>query len=117
MPTKLAFRTPVGGVVVPLPPETHLGTVNVANFERIRVYCGLPRFGLSTQAMFVSLYIKEGDDLLILDVYQLADVLVVRQVYEVPGRELEIRAVTYYEEYRGSPPVIGPLEVFVWGYE
>ena len=37
MSTKLAFRTPPGGVVIPAGQSKELGAVDVSPFERIRV--------------------------------------------------------------------------------
>ena len=58
MSTKLAFRTPPGGVVIPAGQSKELGAVDVSPFERIRVVAD-ERVGSGT-GINIRLTITEG---------------------------------------------------------
>jgi len=91
MSTKLAFRTPPGGVVIPAGQSKELGAVDVSPFERIRVVAD-ERVGSGT-GINLRLTITEGAELVAqLDVLTLAPRSQVTRVYEVPGTKLTIFA-------------------------
>ena len=91
MPTKLAFRTPAGGVSIAPGQSKELGTVDVSPFSQIRVVTD-ERTGSPT-AMNIRLTITEGNELVSqLDVLHLAPHSEVNRVYEVPGTKLTIFA-------------------------
>ena len=91
MSTKLAFRTPAGGVVIPAGQSKELGAVDVSPFERIRVVAD-ERVGSGT-GINIRLTITEGAELVAqLDVLTLAPRSQVTRVYEVPGTKLTIFA-------------------------
>lgn len=91
MSTSLAFRTPLGGVVIPAGQSKQLGAVDVSPFERIRVVAD-ERAGSGT-GISVRLTITEGNELVAqLDILHLAPHSQVTRVYEVPGNKLTIFA-------------------------
>ncbi|MGZ4848744.1 MAG: hypothetical protein ACXV3D_04750 [Halobacteriota archaeon] len=91
MTTKLAFRTPSGGAVVPAGQSIQLGIVDVSQFSQIRVVAD-ERIG-STTGINVRLTITEGSELVAqLDILQLTPHSQVTRVYSVPGIKLTIYA-------------------------
>jgi|ERR1043165_1224629 hypothetical protein len=91
MSTKLAFRTPPGGVVIPAGQSKQLGTVDISPFSTIRVVAD-ERVGSPT-GVSVRLTITEGNELVAqLDVLQLAPHAQVTRTYAVPGTKLTIFA-------------------------
>jgi type III secretion protein HrpB1 len=91
MSTKLAFRTPVGGVVIPAGQSKQLGAVDVSPFSQIRVVAD-ERVGSPT-GISIRLTITEGNELVAqLDILQLTPHAQVTRVYPVPGTKLTIFA-------------------------
>jgi type III secretion protein HrpB1 len=91
MSTKLAFRTPVGGVSVPAGQSKQLGTVDVSPFSQIRVVAD-ERIG-SASGIRIRLTLTEGNELVAqLDVLHLAPHSEVTRVYDVPGTKLTVFA-------------------------
>jgi type III secretion protein HrpB1 len=91
MSTKLAFRTPVGGVKIPAGQSKDLGMVDVSPFERIRVVAD-ERVGSGT-GINIRITITEGTELVAqLDILHLSPHSQVTRVYEVPGTKLTIFA-------------------------
>jgi type III secretion protein HrpB1 len=91
MSTKLAFRTPPGGVSVPAGQSKQLGTVDVSPFSKIRVVAD-ERVGSAT-GISIRLTITEGNELVAqLDVLHLTPHSQVTRVYDVPGTKLMIFA-------------------------
>ena len=89
MSNVLAFRTPVGGVSVPVGTSKTLGTVDVTPYERIRVVAD-ERVG-SGSGVSIRLTITEGNELVaFLDVLALAPHGQITRVYEVPGTKLTV---------------------------
>jgi type III secretion protein HrpB1 len=90
MATKLAFRTPVGAVSIPVGQSKSLGTVDVHAFERIRIVAD-ERAGAGP--VVIRLTITEGDELVApLDTLTLQPRTQVTRVYEVPGTKLSLFA-------------------------
>ena len=91
MSTKLAFRTPPGGVVVPAGQSKQSGVVDVSPFSAIRVVAD-ERVGSGT-GVNIRLTITEGNELVAqLDVLSLTPHSQVTKVYDVPGAKLTIYA-------------------------
>ena len=89
MATKLAFRTPVGGVSLPAGQSKELGVVDVSPFSQIRVVAD-ERVGSGT-GVNIRLTITLGNELVAqLDVLTLAPHSQVTRVYEVPGTTLSV---------------------------
>ena len=89
MATKLAFRTPVGGVSLPAGQSKELGVVDVSPFSQIRVVAD-ERVGSGT-GVNIRLTITLGSELVAqLDVLTLAPHSQVTRVYEVPGTTLSV---------------------------
>lgn len=87
----LAFRTPVGGVSIPAGQSKQLGTVDVAQFERIRIVAD-ERVGSGT-GVSIRVTITEGNELVAqLDVLHLTPHSQVTRTYEVPGTKLTLFA-------------------------
>jgi len=91
MATKLAFRTPVGAVSIPVGETKSLGVVDVQAFERIRVVAD-ERTG-SAGPVVVRLTIIEGNELVAqLDTLTLQPNSQITRVYEVPCTKLSVFA-------------------------
>ena len=91
MGTKLAWRTPVGGVTVPAGSSKELGTVDVSPFEQIRLVAD-ERTG-SASSITIRLTITEGKELVAqLDTPTLTPHSQVTRVYSTPGTKLTIFA-------------------------
>ena len=91
MSTKLAFRTPVGGVSVPAGHSKELGSVDVSPYNEIRVVAD-ERVG-SASGFNIRLTITEGSELVAqLDVLTLAPHSQITRVYAVPGAKLTVYA-------------------------
>jgi len=91
MATKLAFRTPVGSVSIPVGETKSLGVVDVQAFERIRVVAD-ERTG-SAGPVVVRLTITEGNELVAqLDTLTLQPNSQITRVYEVPCTKLSVFA-------------------------
>lgn len=91
MTTKLAFRTPVGAVSIPVGQSKSLGAVDVHEFERIRVVAD-ERAG-SAGPVVIRLTITEGNELVAqLDTLTLQPRSQTTRVYEVPCTKLSIFA-------------------------
>jgi hypothetical protein len=91
MGTKLAFRTPPGGVSIPAGQSKILGTVDVSPFSQIRVVAD-ERVGSPT-GVSIRLTMTEGNELAAqLDTLQLAPHAQVTRVYDTPGVKLTIFA-------------------------
>jgi len=91
MSTKLVFRTPVGGVVIPAGQSKQLGIVDVSPFSKIRVVAD-ERVGSPT-GISIRLTITEGTELVAqLDILHLTPHSQVTNVYDVPGAKLTIFA-------------------------
>ena len=91
MATKLAFRTAVGAVSIPVGQSKSLGAVDVHAFERIRVVAD-ERIG-SAGPVVIRLTLTEGNELVaLLDTFTLQPHSQVTRVYEVPGTKLSISA-------------------------
>jgi|SRR5262245_4898716 type III secretion protein HrpB1 len=89
--SKLAFRTPPGGVVIPAGQSKQLGTVDVSPFANIRVVAD-ERVGSPT-GVSIRLTLTEGNELVAqLDVLTLTPHAQVTRVYSVPGTKLTIFA-------------------------
>jgi len=89
MSNVLAFRTPVGGVSVPVGTSKNLGTVDVSPYESIRVVAD-ERVG-SGSGMTVRLTALEGAErVAFLDQIPLAPHTQATRVYEVPGTHLSV---------------------------
>jgi type III secretion protein HrpB1 len=91
MSTKLAFRTPPGGVVIPAGQSKQLGAVDVAAYSKIRVVAD-ERVGSGT-GIRIRLTITEGNELVAqLDILSLTPHSQVTRVYDVPGTKLTVFA-------------------------
>jgi len=91
MTTKLAFRTAVGGVVIPAGQSKQLGAVDVSPYAKIRVVAD-ERVGSPT-GVNIRLTITEGSELVAqLDVLNLLPHAQLTRVYDVPGDKLTIYA-------------------------
>ena len=91
MGTKLAFRTPPGGVSIPAGQSKNLGVVDVSPFSEVRVVAD-ERVGSGT-GVSIRLTITEGNELVAqLDVLSLQPKAQVTRVYNVPGTKLTIFA-------------------------
>lgn len=91
MTTKLAFRTPVGGVSITAGQSKQLGTVDVSPFSQIRVVAD-ERVGSPT-GVNIRLTITEGNELVAqLDILNLVPHGQITRVYAVPGMKLTIYA-------------------------
>jgi type III secretion protein HrpB1 len=91
MGTKLAFRTPPGGVSIPAGQSKNLGAVDVSPFSEVRVAAD-ERVGSGT-GVSIRLTITEGNELVAqLDVLNLQPKAQVTRVYNVPGTKLTIFA-------------------------
>ncbi len=91
MGTKLAFRTPPGGVSIPAGQSKQLGAVDVSPFSKIRIVCD-ERVGSPT-GVDIRLTITEGSELVAqLDTLQLKPHSQVTREYEVPGTKLTLFA-------------------------
>jgi type III secretion protein HrpB1 len=89
MGTKLAFRTPVGGVSVPAGQSKQLGVVDVSPFSMIRIVAD-ERVGSGT-GVNIRVTITEGNELVAqLDILSLSPHAQVTRVYDVPGAKLTI---------------------------
>ena len=89
--SKLAFRTPAGGVTIPAGQSKQLGAVDVSPFSQIRVVAD-ERAGSPT-GVSIRLTITEGNELVAqLDILQLTPHSQVTRVYDVPGTKLTIFA-------------------------
>ena len=89
--SKLAFRTPAGGVTIPAGQSKQLGAVDVSPFSQIRVVAD-ERVGSPT-GVSIRLTITEGNELVAqLDILQLTPHSQVTRVYDVPGTKLTIFA-------------------------
>ena len=89
--TTLAFRTPLGGVSIPVGQSRTLGTVDVHTFERIRVVAD-ERVG-SAGPVVIRLTITEGDELVAqLDALTLQPRGEVTRLYQTPGTKLTVFA-------------------------
>jgi type III secretion protein HrpB1 len=110
MPTKLAFRTQPGAVVVPAGQSVELGVVDVAPYERIRVVAD-ERAGSGT-GISIRLTITEGNELVaFLDRLHLTPAQQVTRVYEVPGTTLSV-----YADATGGTGSDG-VDVLIYGWE
>src|SRR5581483_9036910 len=91
MTTKLAFRTPVGGVGIPAGQSKELGFVDVSAFSKIRIVAD-ERIGSPT-SVGIRMTIMEGNELVAqLDVLHLTPHSQVTRVYDAPGTKLGIFA-------------------------
>jgi hypothetical protein len=91
MGTKLAFRTPLGGVSIPAGQSKQLGIVDVSGFSKVRVVAD-ERVGSGT-GISIRSTITEGTELVAqLDVLTLTPHSQVTKVYDVPGTKLTIFA-------------------------
>jgi len=89
--SKLLFRTPPGGVVVPAGQSKQLGTVDLSQVAKIRIVAD-ERVG-SPSNVKVRLTITEGNELVAqLDTLQLSPQSQTTKVYDVPGTKLSIFA-------------------------
>jgi len=91
MGTKLAFRTPPGGVSIPAGQSKQLGVVDVSSFSKIRVVCD-ERVGSPT-GVGIRLTMTEGSELVAqLDNLRLSPHSQITREYEVPGTKLTVFA-------------------------
>jgi type III secretion protein HrpB1 len=91
MSTKLAFRTPLGGVKIPAGQSKELGMVDVSPFSKIRIVTD-ERVGSGT-GVHIRMTITEGNELVAqLDVLSLTPHTQLTKVYDVPGTKLTIYA-------------------------
>lgn len=91
MGTKLAFRTPVGGVSIPAGQSKQLGVVDVSPYSEIRVVAD--ERVASPTGINIRLTITEVSELVAqLDVLNLTPHSQVTRVYAVPGTKLTIFA-------------------------
>ena len=91
MSTKLAFRTPVGGVAIPAGQSKQLGIVDVSPYSEIRVVSD-ERIASPT-GVNIRLTITEGNELVAqLDTFQLVPHSQITRVYPVPCAKLSIFA-------------------------
>ena|SRR5258708_42251 len=104
MATMLAFRTPPGGVDIPVGQTQRLGFVDVHQFERIRLFAGVIVGGLGPVKVLI--IAMEGNEAFgPLDELTVQPGSNVTKVYEVPGTRLEISATTT-GAMKGSSKVI-----------
>jgi hypothetical protein len=109
MATKLAFRTKVGGVSIPVGHSQELGSVDVSEFERIRLVAD-ERAG-SAGNVSLRLTITEGSELVAqLDTVNLTPHAQTTRVYEVPGNKLSI-----FADVAGTGAGETALDVLVYG--
>jgi hypothetical protein len=109
MATQLAFRTPPGGVSIPVGQSKTLGTVDVHTFERIRVVAD-ERVGSAN--VVIRLTMTEGDELVAqLDTLILAPHSQTTSVYEVPGTKL-----TVFADAVGTGSGSATVDVLIYGY-
>jgi type III secretion protein HrpB1 len=91
MSTKLAFRTPLGGVSIPSGQSKLLGVVDVSPYSKIRIFTD-ERVGSGT-GINIRLTLTEGNELVAqLDVLSLVPHAQITRVYDVPGTKLSIYA-------------------------
>ena len=110
MGTTLAFRTPVGGVSIPVGQSKTLGAVDVHQFERIRVVAD-ERVG-SAGPVVIRLTITEGNELVAqLDTLTLQPHSQTTRVYEVPATKLSVFA----DAIPGGSGV-SSVDVLIYGY-
>src|SRR5262245_65761585 len=110
MSTTLAFRTSPGAVSIPVGHSKTLGTVDVHNFERIRVVAD-ERVG-SASNVVIRLTITEGNELVAqLDTLTLAPHSQITRVYEVPGTKLSV-----FADAVGSGGGNASVDVLIYGY-
>ncbi len=89
--SKLAFRTPPGGVSILAGQSKQLGIVDVSTFSQIRIVAD-ERIGSPT-SINIRLTITEGNELVAqLDILNLAPHSQATRVYDVPGDKLSIFA-------------------------
>lgn len=109
MATVLAFRTPAGGVSIPVGSSRELGKVDVSSFEQIRLVAD-ERIG-SASNVTLRLTITEGNELVAqLDTPVLIPHSQLTRVYVVPGREL-----TIFADAAGSGSGSAGVDVLIYG--
>jgi len=112
MSTTLAFRTPLGGVDIPVGEEKRLGVVDVHPFDRIRVVA-LEAVG-SAGPVVITLTITEGDgeQVAFLDTLNLEPHSEISRVHEVPSTKLSVFADA---QRSGSGSGTSKVGVFIYG--
>ena len=109
MATVLAFRTPVGGVSIPIGTSKELGSVDVSPFRQIRLVAD-ERVGSGGNAT-LRLTITEGNELVAqLDTPVLIPHSQITKVYDVPARHL-----TIFADASGPGPGPVGLDVLIYG--
>jgi hypothetical protein len=109
--TKLAFRTAVGAVSIPVGQSKQLGTVDISPFSKIRVVAD-ERVGSATDVR-IRLTLTEGNELVAqLDVLNLTPHSQVTKVYDAPGTKL-----TIFADALGSGTGSDGVDVLVYGVE
>lgn len=105
----LAFRTIVGGESIKGSETKELGTVDVGQFQKIRLVCD-ERIG-STCNVQVRLTILEGNELVaFLDQVLLTPHSQTTRVYDVPGTRLSVSM-----DGIGTPITQGSVDVLIYG--
>jgi type III secretion protein HrpB1 len=91
MSTKLAFRTPPGGVAIAAGQSKRLGTIDVASYSKIRVVAD-ERVGAPSNVLIRMTLTEGGESVAQLDVLSLSPHSQVTRVYDVPGTQLTVYA-------------------------
>lgn len=105
----LAFRTKIGGETVKGGESKTLGTIETAQFDKIRLVAD-ERIG-STCNVFIRLTIMEGNELVaFLDHVLLTPHAQVTRVYDVPGTKLEVAI-----DGVGAANTQGGVDVLIYG--
>jgi len=109
MATVLAFRTPAGGVSIPVGSSKELGSVDVSPYRQIRLVAD-ERAGSATNVT-LRLTITEGNELVAqLDTPVLAPHSQITRVYDVPGRGL-----TIFADVAGAGSGSAGVDVLIYG--
>jgi len=109
MATVLAFRTPAGGVSIPVGSSKELGSVDVSPYRQIRLVAD-ERAG-SASTVTLRLTITEGNELVAqLDTPVLAPHSQITRVYDVPGRGLSI-----FADVAGADSGSAGVDVLIYG--
>ena len=109
MATSVAFRTPVGGVSIPVGSSRELGKIDVSSFRQIRLLAD-ERIA-SASNVTLRLTITEGNELVAqLDTPVLTPHSQLTRVYDVPGRTL-----TIFADVAGSGSGSASVDVLVYG--
>lgn len=95
---RLVFRTPPGAVRIPAGTSLRLpfggGSIHIANFSTIRVYCNSRPSGNRPVSVYIHVLDKENDELIfLLDHFTLLPGGSFTQTYDVPGRALVVFAI------------------------